>query len=165
MELDPDTHISENIRVDYLLDYAKITENQRLLIMTSENNRKDYSETEAALRRHHNKIHETESRRTQHADAPRRFGRPGRGGGGPGNTTGGRFGARRHNTASFGRAMSRNKSHRFKKRTGFYAAEQNQSDDDEDAEPDVLSQDTEEDAGSEPDEGESDDDAEEMERD
>ena len=129
--------------------------------MTSVNNRKEYSEIEAALRRHHNKIHENESRRTSHADAPRRFGRGTGRGGGQGFGSG-RFGSKRQATSFPARSTSRNKHHRFKKRAGFFAAGRDQSDEDDDARgPDVLSQDTEEDdAGSEPGESGSDDDAE-----
>jgi hypothetical protein len=57
-ELDAEVHISENILVDYLLDGAHITDDQKRMIMTSVGNKKKLSDIHNALRKQHNRIHE-----------------------------------------------------------------------------------------------------------
>jgi len=76
--LDPNTQVSDNILADMLLNGARLDRTEKLMIMTTVNNKKSFELIATALMEQHSKVHiEEASKRTD--DAPPR----GRGRGGP----------------------------------------------------------------------------------
>ena len=55
--MDENTKVSDNILTDYLVDCAKITESQKLMIRTTCNALYTFETVSSALRKHHAKIH------------------------------------------------------------------------------------------------------------
>ena len=62
--LDPDTMVSENILADMLLQGARLDRTERLMIMTTVNNEKNFEKIANALREQHSKLHLEETGRT-----------------------------------------------------------------------------------------------------
>ena len=65
--LDPDTSVSDNILADMLLQGSRLDKTERLMIMATVNNAKDFEKIATALREQHSKIHIEETNRN-HGD-------------------------------------------------------------------------------------------------